>query len=382
MRIIYVSNSRIPTEKAYGVSIVKTCSALAQKGAEVLLVAPRVRNTAGEDLFSFYDVPRNFTVRYIPAIDAVTWGWRYGFLLNQISFAFALFFLFRSRRGDVLITRDEASAFLFWLKRVSVFYDMHGFPERKLWIWKFILRRASGIFTTNEWKVNECNKHFHIPREKMVVARNGFDPALFASNESREALRKKLSLPEGKPIVLYTGHLYDWKGVFVLAEAARLLPGAFFVFIGGTYYDREAFEKRYGDVSNIVLVGHKPHVEIPMYLKAADVLVLPNSAAPGKDPRFSAYSRNDTSPIKLFEYMASGRPIVASDLPSLREILNDENALFAHPDDAEDLKRGIEKLLKDEAVARTLAENAQNDVKKYTWEKRADLMLEFIESSL
>ena len=80
--------------------------------------------------------------------------------------------------------------------------------------------------------------------------------------------------------------------------------------------------------------------------------------------------------------MASGRPIVASDLPSLREILNDENALFAHPDDAEDLKRGIEKLLKDEAMARTLAENAQNDVKKYTWEKRADLMLEFIQRKL
>ena len=378
MRIIYVSNSRIPTEKAYGVSIAKTCSALAQKGVEVLLVAPRVRNTVGEDLFSFYDVPRNFTVRYIPALDVVTWGWRYGFLLNQISFAFALFLFFRSRHEDVLITRDEASAFLFWLKRVPVFYDMHGFPERKLWIWKFILRRASGIFTTNEWKINECNRRFGIPKEKMIVARNGFDPELFASSESRETLRKKLSLPGGKPIILYTGHLYDWKGVDVLAETARLFPEALFVFVGGNPWDIRDFKRKTVAISNILVVGHRPHREIPDFLKAADVLALPNSAAPGKDSRFSAYSRNDTSPIKLFEYMASDSPIVASDLPSIRELLNEKNSILVTPDNPEALKDGLGKVLGNGRFALLIQTKAREDVVMYTWEKRAETMLSFV----
>ncbi|MEK7179313.1 MAG: glycosyltransferase, partial [Patescibacteria group bacterium] len=95
------------------------------------------------------------------------------------------------------------------------------------------------------------------------------------------------------------------------------------------------------------------------------------------NPR-STYSRNDTSPIKLFEYMASGRPIVASSLPSIREILNEQNAFLVQPDNPEDLKRGIEKALGDAAVARQCAARAREDVRPYTWEKRAEAMLGFI----
>ncbi|MAG12677.1 hypothetical protein CL630_02575 [bacterium] len=378
MRIFYISNSRIPTEKAYGVSIMKTCAAFADGGAEVTLFAPKVKNTAGDDPFSFYNVSRSFVIQYIPTFDTVTWGWRYGFLLNQLSFAIALFFSFSPKKDDVIITRDEASGFLLSFKMAHVFYDMHGFPERKLWIWKMILRRMRGIITTNEWKAKECRIRLGIPEEKIIVARNGFDPDTFSMEGEQKTLRKKLRLPIGMPIVLYTGHLYDWKGVYVLAETAALMPQVNFIFVGGTYYHCEDFEKQYKGISNIILVGHKPYTEIPAYLKAADVLVLPNSAMRGEDPRFSIYSRNDTSPIKLFEYMASRTPIVASSLPSVKEILNDKNAVLVEPDNPQDLQKGIEVILENKQLARNVSEKAWYDVQDYTWEKRAGRILKLV----
>lgn len=379
MQIIYISNSRIPTEKAYGVSSVKTCAALANQGADVLLLAPRVRNPVTEDVYSYYDIPKNFSVRYIPTLDAVKWGWRYGFVVNQISFGIAVFFLYWWKRDNIIITRDEVSGFLLGLLGSRVFYDMHGFPERLLLLWKIMLRPVSGVITTNTWKIEQCHKNLGISKEKMIIARNGFDPDLFAVEKSKEALRRRMNLPEDKPIVLYTGHLYDWKGVYVLADTARIMPDICFVFVGGTYYNIQDFKKHYKDVSNIILVGHKPYLEIPFYLKAADVLALPNSGATLKDPRFSVYTRHDTSPIKLFEYMASGTPVVTSDLPSIREILNEKNAVLVKPDSPEDLKQGIKTVLRDKELAQNISKHALEDVRGYTWDKRAEKIISFVD---
>ncbi len=382
MRIIYISNSRVPTEKAYGVSIAKTCEALALRGVETLLLAPKVRNTSGNDIFSYYDIKKNFSVRYIPTLDAVKWGWRYGFVWNQISFGVIVFLLYIFRKRDfVVVTRDEVSGFLLRIFGIPVYYDMHGFPERLVWLWKILLKPLSGIITTNDWKVEQCHSNLHIPKEEMIVARNGFDPELFEVEKSQEFLRKRINLPNDKPIILYTGHLYDWKGVYVLADTARLMPHVNFIFVGGTYYHIQDFKKRYQDVSNIILVGHRPHADIPFYLKAADILALPNSGISLGDSRFSVYTRHDTSPIKMFEYMASGVPIVASDLPSIREILNGKNAVLVKPDSPEDFKRGIETILHNKELAHIISKQALLDVKEYTWEKRAEKILDFIKKA-
>ena len=108
---------------------------------------------------------------------------------------------------------------------------------------------------------------------------------------------------------------------------------------------------------------------VPKYLAASDVLVLPNS-----EKGLSEF----TSPLKLFEYMAAKRPIVASDLPSLREILSESNAVMVRPDDPAALAEGIQKVLEDEELAKKLAGNAYIDVQQYSWDKRAMRILEFV----
>ena len=113
------------------------------------------------------------------------------------------------------------------------------------------------------------------------------------------------------------------------------------------------------------VVGHKPYSEIPYWLKAADVLILPNS---GKEE----ISKHWTSPLKLFEYMASKRPIIASDLPSLSDVLNESNALLIEPDNPERIAEAIKNVLKDSNFSVKISNQAFQDVQHYSWRKRTE----------
>ena len=156
-------------------------------------------------------------------------------------------------------------------------------------------------------------------------------------------------------------------------EASKRFDDSYiFLILGGKPHYVDNFRAAYPDRTNFMLMGHKSHFEIPLYLKCADVAVLPNSSK-------SEISRVSTSPMKLFEYMASGVPIVASDLLSIREILSEKNSVIVKPDSPEDLARGILGILKDTEKSKKIALQARIDVKKYTWDKRVVEISKFIE---
>ena len=159
----------------------------------------------------------------------------------------------------------------------------------------------------------------------------------------------------------------------MLFRSGLLKEDTIVVFVGGSSEDVIPFKKTYGTDPRIRIVGQRPHKEIPLYLKAADLLVLPNT---GKE----AVSRWYTSPVKLFEYMASGRPIVAADLPSIRDVLNETNAVLVPPDDPEALAKAIMDLCINVDHADRIARQARNDVEQHTWDQRAQTILGFIQS--
>ncbi|MCD6471081.1 glycosyltransferase family 4 protein, partial [bacterium] len=132
--------------------------------------------------------------------------------------------------------------------------------------------------------------------------------------------------------------------------------------VGGTKKEIEKYKRK--SKENIYFIEFQKQEKVPIYLKAADILVLPNSAT-------EEISKSYTSPLKLFEYMASKRPIVASNLSSIREIVNENDVLFFRPNDEKDLALKIEKLIYDKALQNRLIKNAYRKVKNYTWEKRA-----------
>ena len=175
-------------------------------------------------------------------------------------------------------------------------------------------------------------------------------------------------------MICYTGHLFAWKGVYILAESVKYLPAECLVYIvGGMETDILALQHfiTQQHLQNIMVTGYVPYRDVPLYLGAADVLVLPNVST-------VKISQEYTSPLKLFEYMGARRPIVASDLPSICEVLHHEaNAYLVPPDNPRLLAEGILRLLHDPGLAEHLAKTAYAEVQEYTWEKRAANISEF-----
>jgi glycosyltransferase involved in cell wall biosynthesis len=218
-----------------------------------------------------------------------------------------------------------------------------------------------------------------VPSRRILVAPDAVDLRRFASLPERTAARAELGLPAEAPVVVYTGHLYPWKGAHTLALASRHLPSdALVCIVGGTPADLDKFRSFLDRerLDSVRLAGYVSPAEVPTWLAAADVLVLPNSAR-------ETISASYTSPLKLFEYMAARRPIVGSDLPSLREVLrHDANAHLVPPDDPAALAAGVRALPADPTRARRLAEAAWHDVQGRTWDARAQTIVSFVEDRL
>lgn len=395
MKLIYISNARIPTEKAHGIHIMKMCEAFAvfegftkslnilrdlrnPSNTEVELVIPRRFNKIKDDPFKYYGVEMNFKIKKLPCIDLIPWDRYFGYFalwLESLSFTFSVFFYLLFKKADIIYTRDKSLLLIspFWKNFI---FETHTFPKN-YFLYHYFLKGLKSIVVITQ-KLKDLLMKNGVGENKILVAPDGVDIGMFDIQLSASDARKKLGLPLDKKIALYTGHLYKWKGAQTLAEASQFLSeGTEAYLVGGTKDDIKKFKIKNLKATlrgvpagsrKINIVGHRPHQEIPLWLKAADVLVLPNS---GKEEISKAW----TSPLKMFEYMAAKRPIAASDLPSIREILNEGNAVLVEPDNPEALARGIIKALEDKPLSDKISERAFLDVQQYTWLKRAEKIL-------
>lgn len=382
MRILYLSDIRFPLERANGIQTMETCWVLAERGHEVtLLVRPDTVHPP-RDPFAFYGVAPQPRLAIARARVAGPMTAR-----RVVYLAKALAVASRRRRWDVVLTRDlgVADALLRlprWL-RPPVVYECHGLaatfseelPEmlsdarpasrrkrqrllrREARVWQ----KADGYAVITAGLLEDLTARFG---RRHQVARVP-DGARVATNR-----RFRFSRPSGPPIVAYAGHLYPWKGVEVLLEALARLPGVQGLIVGGHPAEGDLerlrrFAERLGLSERVTFTGWTDPSGVHEHLVRADVLVLPNTR--------SAVSARYTSPLKLFEYMAAGKPIVASDLPAIREVLRDgEHACLVRPGDPAALAAGIRRVLEDPVFAERIARCAFDEAGNYSWAKRAE----------
>jgi len=369
MKIAYVANARIPTEKAHGLQIMKTCEALFQAGEEVTLIVPTRRNNIKVDPFDYYKIKTRFPIVYLKNADFINFGFL-GYALQSFLFARKIHKYLQKSSADVVFGRDEMILCVASSVKPVVWETHTG--ALNFWA-KELLKKAKGIIA-----ITQGLRDFYVSNglnaEKISVIADAVDISEFDIAINKIESREKLGLPQDKKLAIYTGHLYEWKGTGILARATKFLPENFLVvFVGGTEKDIGEFKKIYENEPKIKIIGHESHEKIPMYLRAADVLVVPNTA---KD----TVSRLYTSPMKVFEYMASGTPIVASDLPSIREVLNESNAFLVASDDPEALSKGITQAISAEGQSR--ATQARLDVENYSWQKRAEKIIGFCKKTV
>lgn len=375
MKIIYLANYRLPTEKAHGIQIAKMCEALGVSGVSVELVYPRRITEIADDMYTYYSTVHSFEsvqLRVSDLVDRVP----FGFIATSLSFtASAYGYLKKNKVRDWVYCRDVFALLAAVLYgKASIAFELHSLPKRFSILHRMLMRKVTRFVTVNDLLREELLQKLPHTGARILTAHDGVDLDSYARTCTREECRKALGIPSEQNVVLYAGHLYPWKGVYTLVDASVLFPeGTLLYLIGGTDHDlrimRSYLQQKH--ITKTKVFGHHRPQEIPQYLCAADIVVLPNTAT-------NRASRLYTSPMKLFEYMASGRPIVASDVPSLREILNDENALFVSPDDPHAIAAGVQQLVQDPVKAKRIADRAMSEVTKYSWTTRAARIVSFL----
>ncbi len=382
LRILYFADVRFPLERANGIQTMETCHALAMRGHRVDLVVRPDTAMPARDPFEYYGVPpaAGLHVERAPVAGPAA-ARRLGYL------AFAAGRAAGRDRADVIMTRDLGVASLLLRLprslRAPVVYESHGYaPDvavalprlvatasapgagklrrlaaREAMVW----HRADGYVTITAALAEDLAARFG-SRERVAVVPDGVRIAASRAPGRRE--------PSGDPVVAYAGHLYAWKGVDVLLDALARVPEARGLIVGGHAAEPDLARLRthagtLGIANRVTFTGLVAPARVPELLETATVLALPNPA--------SAISTRFTSPLKLFEYMSAGRPIVASDLPAIREVLHDGvDGLLVEPGDADALARAIRRLIADPALAARLAAAALEAAPQYSWDRRAE----------
>jgi glycosyltransferase involved in cell wall biosynthesis len=234
---------------------------------------------------------------------------------------------------------------------------------------------AATITTTNASKsflVDRCE----FPEARIHVARNTSNLVKCPVDEGQLGiLRKELGIAETDTVITYSGHLYKGKGVNHVLSAAERIPQHRFLVIGGEDKDVERYkalaESR--NLANVIFTGFVLPEALPLHLHLSSYLVMLTYSS-------ERHSRQYTSPMKLFDYLGVGRPIVAFDLKVLHEVFDNENAVFVKEADVDELVEAIYGLDADAALAKRLGDNARRTALDYTWEERTLGILQWLKS--
>lgn len=346
MNIQYLAFIRLPTEKAHGVQIMKTCEALARGGTHIELVVPGRRTHITEDPFQYYGVSPTFTITELNTPDWV-WLGRIGYGASLLWFSELVKFRKSFWKTDVVYSRDASVLLQYVLLGRKLVYEAHTKPTL---VSRFVARRAYRVIAISE-ALRAAYVSIGVNPQSISVAHDGIDPKPFQEVHDGVAVRRELGIPTDKVVALYVGRVDVQKGAATMAQASQHLPDTHQIVIigGGPIWD--LLKRKY---PKALFLPETPYRRLPEVLSAADILVAPNSAG---DIDASQY----TSPLKAFAYLAVKKPIIASDVPSLRAIFGD-TVRYARPDDADDLAREI---LNPNTLSRI------PDTQPYTWDDRA-----------
>jgi len=365
----------MPTEKAHGFQIAKMCESFALQGEIVELIIPRRDNFIKEDIFDYYNVEKNFEIKHLDSFDFFKLekfiGSKLAFYLQSLAFKFKVGKL-KVESNGVVMTRNPEIVRVLKKKKIKVFYDAHRWPETKRQIFKHMLKNVDGVICNSIGTAQAFKGNGFV---NILVAPNGVDLKEYKKDVDKTEIKNKYKLPLDKKILMYVGHLYDWKGVDTVMEAAKEVENKdlVFVFVGGTKKDIENYKSisKENNLENVIFLGHVKKTEIAFLQKTADVLLLPNKPINRESEKY-------TSPIKMFEYMASGVVVLASNLSSIREVLNKKNAILFQADNLKDFLDKINIIFSNNEKAKELSKQALIDVRKYSWEERAKKIINFV----
>jgi glycosyltransferase involved in cell wall biosynthesis len=367
VKIQYHANARIPSLTANSLQIMKMCAAFARLGHDTSLVVPRFDRTlpTRDELERQYGVSTAFAIRWLR-------GWR---MLGRRMYEARALLHARRSPADLYFTRNERLAARLARRRRPVVLEIHQ-PPRKARDVRALRRLARTgslralVVISDALRRLLLEQFPDLGNTRILVEHDGVDIERFRAHTSTHAARERLGWSRDPLTVGYAGHLYAGRGIELIMELAARFPHACFRIMGGepVAIERTRTELRTRNLRNVELLGFIPNADLPQYLFACDVLLMPyaRSVAVSGGGETAAFA----SPLKMFEYMAAQRPIIASRLPGVMEVLSEDNALLCDPEDVEGWSGALEAA-HDAALRKRLAERAERDVQHYAWDRRA-----------
>jgi glycosyltransferase involved in cell wall biosynthesis len=376
--ILSFADTRFPIERANGVQTMATCRALAVRGHGVTLLVRGDSAPVPRDPFQFYGVSPEPSL-IIETIGAAT--------AKRVQTLWAGLRRAMTSRADLVFTRDLGLASLLARvprsRRPRLVYESHGIApvvaaampsllgssapvpsERKLarldrreaLVW----RQADAYVTITQALADDLGTRYRT-RSRVFVVPDGANPSAHRASPGSSSSRV---------LAAYAGHLYPWKGVDIFLHALAATPGVDGLIVGGHPGEADLerikmLAKSIGLGDRLTITGLLPPNEVEAALAGAEIFVLPNTA--------TAISERYTSPLKLFEYLALGGAIIASDLPALREVLtHGETALLVPPGEVSPLADALSLLAGDRPLRERLGHAALARSENFTWERRAE----------
>lgn len=381
MKLVYLAPIGLFDDWAHTVQIMKMCEAFSQAGAEVELVVPNRKvsfsksDTTAADPFKYNNVKEVFKITKLPAID-LFYGSpsKFFYWLRLISFLVSSRFYLAFKKYDILYTREVYSRLFF----SNLYLEKHTFPKIVSYFNKFVFKSVKGLVVLTSF-IKKGMIDLGVGADKVLVSHDGVRLEDFSITISKDDARRDLSLSSKDYIFGYIGTLKTMgmeKGVGDAISALKYLPNNYRLYVvGGTKVDvsfYESFSISVGVRARVTFAGTVLHKSIPIHISACDIVVAPFP----KNEHYEYYM----SPLKIFEYMASKRPMVVTNLASLREVLRDkETALFIEPNNPKQLASAVEELVNNPDLAEKISQNAYLDMEQnYTWNKRAENIIEFI----
>jgi glycosyltransferase involved in cell wall biosynthesis len=361
-KLLYISNSIIPSQYANSVHVMKMCQALQQNDFEVELLCYTQNETFDEnEVFDKYGIETKFKLKAF-------------FLKNMRAKFFQKFFsilwvLVNYDKKSLIYGRDVYGVYLASLLGFDVIYETHGLPSTKLYGMienKLLKSKKLKKLVVISDKLKEIYLENSILKdsEKILVLHDGADELDLSING--------IDLGDGFHIGYIGSLYYEGRGIDIILEVAKLNPDFTFHLIGGKDEEVQYWKKL--ATKNVKFYGFLPHSEASKYLLSFDVVLMPYQ----KDLKLADNKVNTSSwmsPMKMFEYMAAKKAIVSSDLPVIREVLNEQNSILVKADNVDSWSKAVKELCNNEDLRNKIAKKSCIDfLNQYSWKKRAEII--------
>jgi glycosyltransferase involved in cell wall biosynthesis len=394
MLLAYVAYPTSLTLKAANsVQTYLTCRQLRQLQPETLVVVPRLLREPSAFLeIGAVHLPRIPVGKLSRLYRSTLWYYaeRWLFALEVVLYLLGQR-LFHRRHYQVVYVREVICAYVLarlrWLLGAKVVYEAHDLESRQpsrakeafIQPWlrrvdRYLLERTDALVSLTATFARYIEEKGWRPAAEVTVIPDAYDERLFHPRE-RAVCRGELGLPFGTQVILYAGLTFSYRGLeHLVAAFARLkdeFPRGRLYLVGGRPAEIEPLRAQamgLGVGERVVFPGQVSLEIVPRYLGASDVLVIPGTV-----------SDETASPLKMFEYMAMGVPMVSVDRPALREILPAEGALFVPPEDDGALEAALRWVLAHPEEAAERAAQAMAAVQQYTYRWRAERILQVVE---